>query len=75
MFKFLPKPPIPGLYYVILIFIVIYTIVGLLLNWLNNAHQAQVGELHQVGERQQIVAISVDASRTSAQGLPTADGP
>lgn len=72
MFKFLPKPPIPGLYHVILIFIVIWTVVGLLLNWLNNAHRAQVSEVEQVGERQQVVAISANASLNAPQGLPTA---
>lgn len=70
MFKFLPKPPMPGLYHVILIFIVIYTIIGFLLNWLNNAHHAQVGALEQVGERHQIVATSVNAARASTQDLP-----
>ncbi len=55
MFKFLPKPPIPGLYHVILIFIVIWTIVGLLLTWLNNAH---VSELEQAEESQQQAAMS-----------------
>jgi len=64
MFKFLPKPPIPGLYHVILIFIVIYTIVGLLLNWLNNAHRS---ELEQVEERRQEAAVSVNASLNSPQ--------
>ena len=70
MFKFLPKPPIPGLYHVILIFIVIYSIIGFLLNWLNNTHHAHVSELQQVEERQQIAAVSVNASRSSTQGLP-----
>ena len=72
MFKFLPKPPIPGLYHVILIFIVIWTGVGLLLNWLNNAHRAQTSEVEQIGDRQQVVVMIEKASLNAQEGLPDA---
>ncbi len=67
MFKFLPKPPIPGLYHVILIFIVIWTGVGLLLTWLNNAHHAQTSEVEQVWDRQQVVVMAGHVSLSAPQ--------